>query len=53
MNFLFDITTDVGREVLIMAKNRKTAIEIFCQWQYVDKDFVKKHCLIKNKGCAK
>lgn len=53
MKYVFEIRTDVGRNVLIIAKSRQAAIETFCQQQYVDEDFIKKHCLIKNKGCAK
>ena len=50
MKFIFEIRTDIGEKFLICAKNRKTAIEI---QHYGDEDFIKKHCLIKNKGCAK
>lgn len=53
MKFIFEIRTDIGEKFLICAKNRKTAIEIFLQQHYGDEDFIKKHCLIKNKGCAK
>lgn len=50
MKYIFKLVFDNGKIFYYLAKNRARAIEMYCQEFGVCRDWVDKHCLIKNQG---
>lgn len=46
----YKITPPVGKSVYIIAKTRAQAIEEYHRWTGIPKEYIKKHCAIKNLG---
>ena len=51
--YYFKICTDAGIISFICASCKKEAIEIFCEDNGINKDYIKQHCIIKNMGGVK
>ena len=49
----FKFILESGRIIYVCADSRKEAIEAFCKEHGCDKDFVKKHCVVKTEGVLK
>lgn len=53
MAYDFEFRFDSGFIYYVCADSRKNAIELFCKEHGMDKDFVSKHCVVKNMGRVK
>ena len=49
----FQFTFDSGRIFYVCAESRKDAIKIFCEEHGMSKEFLEKHCVVKNMGRVK
>lgn len=46
----FQFCADSGRTTYICASSRMEAIKIFCEENGVNEDYVREHCIVRNKG---
>ena len=49
----FKFTLDNGHIFYVCAETRKEAIELFCKEHGMSKEFLSKHCVVKNMGRIK
>lgn len=52
MEFVFEFTYPDGRVDTVTATTRKKAIDLYCENSISKREFVIKHCTIKNVGRA-
>lgn len=52
MKSIYEIRLDTGKTVYVQAKSRTGAIEKYIKETGVSREWLKNHCLVKNRGGA-